>query len=483
VLPAGGLARGFGESSAGDPMAMEIDLKRCFSEPLLEVMNFLNEVVLRYPRAVSFAPGRPAEVHFDVAASLDKVARFVEHRAAATGASPAAVYNDLGQYNRTNGIINDLIARQLAADEGIRADAASIVVTSGCQEGMAILLAGLFDPARDVLLVSDPTYIGITGLARILGIRTVAVPSGPRGLDAAAVEAAIEEVEAAGSRARALYDIPDFNNPMGTRMPLAARRGLLDMARRRGVLIFEDNPYGMFCYEGEPLPTLKALDEQGVVVYLGSFSKTLFPGLRLGYLIADQEVAADREVAATAAPAAPATPATPQNTGRTSLASELSKVKSLTTVNTSPLLQAVAGAILLENGGSLRPLMRRKLPFYRANRDRMLACLGARLAGVASWNRPDGGFFLTVDLPFEFDADCLETCARDFGVICCPMSFFALTPGRERQIRLSFSYVTEEQIEEGIARLARFVRGRAGVRDASALGGAARGRGSDVASM
>jgi (S)-3,5-dihydroxyphenylglycine transaminase len=437
---------------------MEIDLKRCFSEPLLEVMNFLNEVVLRYPRAVSFAPGRPAEVHFEVAASLDKVARFVEYRAAATGASPAAVYSDLGQYNRTNGIINDLIARQVAADEGIRADAAAIVVTSGCQEGMAILLAGLFDPARDVLLVSDPTYIGITGLARILGIRTVAVPSGPRGLDAAAVEAAIEEVDAAGRRARALYDIPDFNNPMGTRMPLAARRALLDMARRRGVLIFEDNPYGMFFYEGEPLPTLKALDEQGVVVYLGSFSKTLFPGLRLGYLIADQEVAATPVTAATAATVATA------DVRRTSLASELSKVKSLTTVNTSPLLQAVAGAILLENDGSLRPLMRRKLPFYRANRDRMLACLAAQLAGVASWNRPDGGFFLTVDLPFEFDADCLETCARDFGVICCPMSFFALAPGRERQIRLSFSYVTEEQIEEGIARLAGFVRGRAGIR-------------------
>jgi (S)-3,5-dihydroxyphenylglycine transaminase len=420
---------------------MQLVLKDCFRDPLLEVMNFLNEVVLRYPEAISFAPGRPAEIHFDVEASLPQVARYVEHRAAA-GRPAAAVYADLGQYNRTNGIINDLIAQQLATDEGIHAAPASLIVTSGCQEGMAILLAGLFDTARDVLLVSDPTYIGITGLARILGISLLAVPSGPEGLDAADVEAACLEVERSGRRARAIYDIPDFNNPLGTRMPLAARRALLAVAHRRHLLVFEDNPYGMFAYDGERLPTLKALDEHGVVVYMGSFSKTLFPGLRLGYLVADQEVVL-------------------AGGGRASLAAELSKVKSLTTVNTSPILQAVAGGILLENQGSLAGLMRKKLPFYRANRDRMLACLEAGLAGTVSWNRPEGGFFLTVDLPFVFDAECLEVSARDFGVICCPMTFFALGACRERQIRLSFSYVSPQQIEEGIARLASFVRQRA----------------------
>ncbi len=419
---------------------MEVTLKDCFVDPLLEVMNFLNEVVLRYPAAVSFAPGRPAERHFDVAGTMGKVERFVAARAAATGVPAAAVYADLGQYNRTNGIINELIARQIELDHGIRAAPGAIMVTAGCQEGMAVLLAGLFD-AGDVLLASDPTYIGITGLARVLGIPVVAVPSGPHGLDAARVEEAAAAVERSGRRARAVYDIPDFNNPMGTSMPLPARRELLALAARRRLLIFEDNPYGMFAYDGEPPPTLKALDRDGSVVYLGSFSKTLFPGLRLGYLVADQEVvlAGGRRVA---------------------LAEELSKVKSLTTVNTPPLLQAAAGGILLDTGGSLAGLVRAKLPFYRANRDRMLACLEAELAGVAGWNRPAGGFFLTVELPFEFDMACVEECARDFGVICCPMSFFALAPGRERQVRLSFSYVTEEQIEPGIARFARFVRAR-----------------------
>ncbi|HKH48063.1 MAG TPA: PLP-dependent aminotransferase family protein [Thermoanaerobaculia bacterium] len=422
---------------------MDIRLKSCFRDPLLEVMNFLNEVVLRYPRAVSFAPGRPAERHFDVERSLGLAPRFVEHRTAATGWAPRAVWNDLGQYNKTNGIINDLIARELELDEGLRVRPESIIVTHGCQEGMTILLMGLFDPATDVLLVSDPTYIGITGLAAILGIEMVPVATGENGLEPAAVGAAIDSVRARGKRPRALYDIPDFNNPLGTRMPLAARRALLGLLREREVFLFEDNPYGMFSYDGDPLPTLKALDEHGVVIYMGSLSKTLYPGLRAGYLVVDQEAVAE--------------------TGeRTPLAAELSKVKSLTTVTTSPVVQAVVGGLLLEEGGSLRGTMREKIPFYRANRDRMVACLEERLGSAPGvrWNRPEGGFFLTVWLPFAFDEDCLQACARDYGAIVCPMSFFALSPGRESQVRLSFSYVTEEQIEEGIGRFARFVLDR-----------------------
>lgn len=421
---------------------MDVRLKSCFRDPLLEVMNFLNEVVLRYPGAVSFAPGRPAERHFDVERSLGLAPLFVEHRAASTGWAPRAVWNDLGQYNKTNGIINDLIARQLELDEGLRVRPESIVVTHGCQEGMTVLLLGLFDPAEDVLLVSDPTYIGITGLAAILGIEMVPVSTGEQGLELADVAAAIDAVRARGKRPRALYDIPDFNNPLGTRMPLAARRALLDLLAEREVLLFEDNPYGMFAYDGERLPTLKALDEHGVVIYLGSFAKTLYPGLRAGFLVAEQE-------------------AVGESGERTRLAAELSKVKSLTTVTTAPVVQAVVGALLLEGGGSLAGIVREKLPFYRANRDRMLACLEERLGGVSGvrWNRPEGGFFLTVWLPFEFDDECLQACA-EAGVIVCPVSYFSLTKGRERQVRLSFSYVTEAQIEEGIGRFARFVRDR-----------------------
>lgn len=424
---------------------MDIALKGCFADPLLEVMNFLNEVVLRYPQAISFAPGRPAEEHFDVEGSFGKAPRFVEHRARATGRTELSVYREMGQYGRTNGIIHDLIARQLEIDEGVKVAPEAIVVTAGCQEGMAILLAGLFEAGRDALLVSDPTYIGITGLARILGIEVVPIPAGPDGLTPEAAAAAIEATRGRGLRPRAIYDVPDFNNPLGSCMPVAVRREMLDLAHREGVLLFEDNPYGMFNYDGESLPTMKSLDGHGVVIYLGSFSKTLFPGLRVGYLVADQRVSGP----------------VPAPT----LAQELSKAKSLTTVNTSPLVQAITGGLLLENGGSLKRIVAERLPFYRQNRDVMVAALerafAGRLAGAVRWNRPQGGFFLTVDLPFEFTGECLEAAARDYGVVCCPMTFFALSPGRERQVRLSFSYVTPAQIEDGVARFARFVHDRA----------------------
>ena len=422
---------------------MDITLEGRLADPLLDVMNFLNEVVIRYPGAISFAPGRPSERHFDVEGSLARAAPWVESRSRATGRSAREIWNDLGQYNRTNGIIHELISRQLAADEGIRAAPDSIVVTTGCQEAMVILLLGLIDPAADALLISDPAYIGIPGLARILGLTLIPVPTGEHGLEPAAVRAGLEAARRLGRRPRALYDVPDFNNPLGTRMPLETRRALLDLAREHDLLVWEDNPYGMFSYDGPPLPPLKALDEHGVVIYMGSFSKTLFPGLRLGFLVADQQVILP-------------------SGERVSLAAELSKVKSLTTVTTSPLVQAIAGGLLMEAGGSLRPLMAEKLPFYRANRDRMLACLEEHLGGTEGvrWNRPEGGFFLTLDLPFEFTDDCLVACARDHGVVVCPMSFFSLTPGRERQVRLAFSYVTGEQIAEGIARFACFVRDR-----------------------
>src|SRR5207247_1636494 len=160
---------------------------------------------------------------------------------------------------------------------------------------------------------------------------------GDAGLDAAVVEDAIVRAAPRG-RVRALYDIPDFNNPLGTTLRLPQRLALIETCRRHGVLIIEDNPYGMFAYDGERLPTLKALDRHGTVLYVGSFSKTLFPGLRVGYLVADQPVAPD---------------------GRP-LARELSKVKSLLTVNTSAISQSIAAAALLGRGCSLEPIVEPK---------------------------------------------------------------------------------------------------------------------------
>lgn len=418
----------------------EIELKDCFSDPLLDVMNFLNEVILDYPDAISFAPGRPLETLFNVENHVNGISKFVAELAEQSGTSMEHVWKELGQYNRTNGIINDLIASHLERDEGIHVTPDAIMVTVGAQEAMAVILAGLFEPSRDILLVSDPTYIGITGLARILGITVVPVPSGEDGLDPRSVEQAIVQASRSG-HVRALYDVPDFNNPLGTSLPFEHRLELIEICKKYSVLLIEDNPYGMFNYDGARLPTLKALDHDGVVLYIGSFSKTLFPGLRLGYLVADQRIGKPGEI----------------------LARELSKVKSLITVNTSTLCQAIAASALRSTGNSVEPIVAGKRQQYCRNRDTLLACLAEEFANSESqvrWNRPRGGFFVTLTLPFPFGTAELQRCAADYGVIVCPMNFFSLAGNRERQIRLSFSYLQEEQIHAGSERFARFVRDR-----------------------
>lgn len=423
---------------------MQLERPAILDIPLLNVMNFLNEVVLWYPQAISFAPGRPTEQHFDVAGEWEHLTRYVTHAAAKHGVPPATVYAQLGQYQKTNGIINQLIAQFLAHDEQIKVAPQSIMVTDGAQEAMTVITAGLFNRTTDVLLVQDPAYIGMTGIATILGIELCPVPTGTEGLDLAALVVAIDTLRAAGKTPKALYLVPDFSNPLGSSMTLADRHQLLTIAHAEQLLIIEDNPYGMFAFDEPPASTLKALDQTGCVIYLGTFSKMLYPGLRVGFMVADQVVV--------------------DHAGKpTTLAEELSRVKSLTSVNTSPLLQAMVGGMLLAHDCSLRATVQAKLPFYRTNRDTMLASLTEHfahdplLADRVRWSVPGGGFFLTVELPFVFGQAALQTCAEHYGVICCPMTFFSLLPGREHEIRLSFSYVTPHQIKQGIRQLWQFV--------------------------
>lgn len=436
------------DATAVGPRVRGIELQRRAADPRLDVMGFLNEAVLRYPQAVSFAPGRPLESDLDVVGGLQGIERYAESAARRQGRSYQEVLAGLGQYGPTNGIVREEIATHLEVDEGIVVTPESVMLTCGCQEALSILLLGLFERDRDVLLVSDPSYIGITGMAHLLGIPVQPVAAGGDGLTAAALAEAVRHVRSTGRRPRCVYDVPDFNNPLGTSVPLDERHRLLELAAAEDFLIVEDGAYRAYCYETTRLPTLKSLDEAGRVVYLGSFSKTLFPGLRLGYLVADMPAAeeADRPLAAA-----------------------LARVKSLTTVNTSPLLQAAAAGFLAAHGHSLQAVLAPRVTAYRQRRDSLLAALedrvmAAGLAEAVRWNRPRGGFFVTVRLPFAFDEGCLRSCAEHYGVLVSPMSYFSLLPGREDQVRLSFSYVTPPQIELGVERFVRFVRDRASSR-------------------
>jgi (S)-3,5-dihydroxyphenylglycine transaminase len=429
-----------------EPVLRQADLHRSVRDPALDTMNFLNEIAFRYPSAISFAPGRPYDGFFDTEQIITYIRRYLDYLAA-NGNSPAQIRDALFQYGPTAGRIRELIADWLRLDEDIDVPPESIVVTVGCQEAMFLAVRALIAEAGDVLLACSPCYVGITGAARLLDIELVPVQEREHGLCCQDAAAAVATERASGRRPRALYVVPDHSNPSGATMSLETRLALLDLAARESFLILEDSPYRLVS-QGPRLPTLKSLDRQRTVVYLGSFSKTAFPGARVGFAVADQIVVG---------PAGKTGP----------LADELTKIKSMVTVNTSPLSQAAIAGMLLTSEGRLSQLNTEPAAYYanamQATLRQLDRCfpVARRAALGVRWNQPSGGFFLTVRVPFTVDNAALARSAEDFSVIWTPMSYFYPCGGGDDTIRLSISYLTETEITEGISRLARFIEAEA----------------------
>jgi (S)-3,5-dihydroxyphenylglycine transaminase len=405
------------------------------------VMNFLNEVASRYPSAISLAAGRPANELFD---KLDHQAlsrtflRYENHLAPELYKPSAGVC--LFQYGRTAGMINELIARQISLDEGVVAAPERIIVTAGCQEGLALCLPELCPEPADVVMVCNPTYIGVSGAANATRVGIFTLPGD--GVDLAEeIEKAVLQLQGESRRARALYLIPDFDNPTGRVIDLAQRHAILEACSKHRIVILEDNPYGMFRYEGSTVPPLAALDQEGSVIYLSTYSKTVSPALRVGAVTLPETLFGDKAA-------------------RKGLFESIVQRKSFITVNTSQISQAIIGGLLLEQGGSLREWVRPTLEVYRRNRDAMLTTLGGVFtpySNAISWNRPEGGFFLCMELPFSFDARAVTECAEKYGVIVMPMSFFAFDHSQNNRIRLAFSAVDAGAIEAAIAALGSYI--------------------------
>jgi len=422
------------------------DLHGSVSDPVLDTMNFLNEITSRYPKAISFGPGRPYDGFFDVEQIFTHIRAYLDHLAA-EGNSPAQVRAAVFQYGPAAGRIRELIASSLLEDENVDVPAEAIVVTVGCQEAMLLVLRALIAGPEDVFLVSSPCYVGITGAARLLDIDVTEVEEREDGFRCADLDAVIRGELAGGRRPRAFYVVPDHSNPAGTTMPVETRHELLELASRHDILIVEDSPYRMVS-PAPHLPTLKSLDRAQRVIHLGSFSKTAFPGARVGFAVADQPVT--------------------DAAGRTGLlADELAKIKSMVTVNTPPVSQAVIAGMLLACQGRVSEFSLEAAAHYSNVMKTALHQLDLcfpeqhRAALGVRWNTPDGGFFLTVHVPFLADNAALARSADDFGVIWTPMSYFYPHGGGNHSIRLSVSYLSEEEITEGISLLSRFIEAEA----------------------
>ncbi len=306
-------------------------------------------------------------------------------------------------------------------------DASQVVITPSSLLGFSFVMRHLFRPGGRVV-VEAPSYDRTILLLQQLGATVEGVPMDDEGLDLERLESLLDE----GPPPMALYTIPTFQNPSGRTLSLPRRRALVELAQARGLLIFEDDPYGLVRFEGEPLPSLYSLAQGRGVIYASSFSKTVAPGLRVGYVILPEEMVKPVEKLANSTYISP------------------------------PLLTQAAIHELILRGGFERSVAR-ACELLRVRRDAMLEALEAEFPAGASWSRPGGGYFLWLDLPAGVRSEELLVRGEDVGVVFVKGSDFFAAGGGESSVRLAFSFPAVEEIHEGIRRLAVLVREAAAV--------------------
>jgi len=332
------------------------------------------------------------------------------------------------QYGATRGyrpLIEQLIAKTLN-DRGITATFEDMIVTTGSQQGLDLVGRVLIDPG-DVVLVELPTYSGAIAAFHNLQGQFAGVPQDAEGIDVSALETAIASLKTAGKKAKFIYVTPNFQNPAGLLMSRARRLALLELAKRHDLLILEDDPYGSIYFEDVTTAAdtrpIKADDTDGRVIYLGSFSKVLVPGLRVAWLVAPREIAQRIELA-----------------------------KQATDICSSVFDQRIV------HGAMDRGVVERIAPelraHYQAKRSVMEQALQSTLAGRVTWTSPRGGFFLWIELPEGVDDRELFDRALAAKVSFVLGSAFFVDGQGHQFARLSFSGVSHEQITEGISRLA-----------------------------
>lgn len=406
-----------------------------------DVMGFLNEIQLDNPKAISFSSGRPDESLFNLESLSEYIELFKEY-VQISGLYPEGLSATLGQYNRTRGIINELVCRQLAKELSINVKPEDMLISVGAQEGIQLVINTLVDRDKESIAIENPAYIGVTGYAELMGYSVHPVTTHTNGLNLNELETLLNgKID---KKISLVCVIPDFQNPTGTQMPLETRYELLELAERHDFFILEDHAYGIFDYESKHLPTLKSLDKTGRVIYVHSYSKVIFPGLRLAAVVADGHL---------------------QNDKSKKIISGLLKMKNYTTVNTPSITQAILGGLLIQENFNLREWSVPKVSLLKKKRDVLIKSLEKHLGlqhkwtrGI-TWSKPKGGFFLMLELPISLDLSDVETAVKDYGVIICLKSFFEINPPLDStQIRLAFSFVNTNQIESGVIRLTAFLK-------------------------
>lgn len=364
-----------------------------------EILKFTSD-----PEVISFAAGNPAPETFPVEMIAKLSADiFAEEPISALQYSVTEGYMPLRKW-----LEKDL------RDKGMFADSDSVIVTAGAQQAIETT-AKILCNEGDVILCEDPSFVGSLNAFRSYGVRLVGIPTDDDGFLPEKLEAVLK----AEPNVKFIYTIPNFRNPTGTTTSLERRKAVLELAKRYSVYILEDNPYGDLRFAGEDVPNYKALDNSGIVLYAGTFSKTLAPGLRVGYLCGDSEIIAKAVVGLQT------------STVHTNIWAQMLAYRFVTTVDFKAHLESLRGV-------------------YRKKCKRMLDGLHEYMPDFITYSNPEGGLFIWATIPERFDMN--EFCrraVRDKVAVVPGNAFLADENAVSHSFRLNYSTPTDEQLDKG----------------------------------
>ena len=365
------------------------------------------------PEVVSLAGGMP----YIAGLPLEEIAETMRRLIVERGATALQYGSGQGDQELREQIV------EVMKLEGIHAHPDDVVVTTGSQQAVDLVTTIFINPG-DVIVAEAPSYVGALGVFRAHEADVVHVPMDEDGLIPESLDQTITRLKAEGKRVKFLYTVPNFHNPAGVTLSAERRPRIVEIARRHGVLILEDNPYGLLGFDSEPLPAMRSLSDDGVI-YLGSFSKTFAPGFRVGWAVAPHAVREKLVLASEAAILCPS------NASQMAISSYLAHHDWL---------------------GQIKSFRVQ----YRERRDAIIEALEEHMP-AASWTVPAGGFYTWVKLPEGLDAKSMLPRAITERVAYVAGTAFYMDGRGADHMRLSFCYPTPDRIREGVRRLAGVV--------------------------